>query len=115
VAPTRPRRQPQRTCVACRRAAEKRDLIRLVRTDAGVAIDTSGHARGRGAYLCEDAACWTRAAGGGVLQRALRIQGPLSPEARATLEAHAASLAGPPVHQEHTAASNQAMGEGTTR
>ena len=87
-----PRRQPQRTCVSCRRAAGKRELIRLVRTDTGVAVDESGHAHGRGAYLCHDANCWTRAASGGVLQRALRLQGPLPAEVRTILEAYATTL-----------------------
>ena len=31
----RPRRVPQRTCVACRQVAGKRTLVRLVRTPAG--------------------------------------------------------------------------------
>jgi predicted RNA-binding protein YlxR (DUF448 family) len=46
------RREPVRTCVACREEATKADLIRLVRSPGGEArIDRTGHAPGRGVYL----------------------------------------------------------------
>lgn len=52
---------PQRTCIACRRQVDKRRLTRVVRTpDAGVVIDPSGKRNGRGAYLCDQAACWEK-------------------------------------------------------
>jgi len=57
--PTPPRRIPERSCVACRTARAKRDLIRVVRrADGTIAIDPTGRLPGRGAYLCRDAACW---------------------------------------------------------
>jgi predicted RNA-binding protein YlxR (DUF448 family) len=50
---------PQRTCVACRQARPKRELIRLVRTtDSGVDVDRQGKTAGRGAYLCHRLECW---------------------------------------------------------
>lgn len=50
---------PQRTCVACRQARPKRELIRLVcTTDSGVEIDRRGKTAGRGAYLCHRLECW---------------------------------------------------------
>lgn len=50
---------PQRTCVACRQKRDKKDLIRLVRTDNGVVEpDLSGKKPGRGAYLCAKKDCW---------------------------------------------------------
>ncbi|MDA1240728.1 MAG: YlxR family protein, partial [Chloroflexi bacterium] len=54
---------PQRTCVACRRSGDQRSFVRLVRSpEGGVTIDEGRRrAAGRGAYLCPDAACWTRA------------------------------------------------------
>src|SRR4029078_7810838 len=66
------RRAPTRTCVACRPAWDKRELVRIVRTPGGeLNIDESGRLAGRGAYLCRDAACWNTALGRGTLGRAL--------------------------------------------
>jgi predicted RNA-binding protein YlxR (DUF448 family) len=63
---------PQRTCVACRRKLDKRRLTRIVRSsEAGVIVDASGKLNGRGAYLCDDRACWENALSGGLLDRAL--------------------------------------------
>ena len=48
----RPKHVPQRTCIACRKVAGKRGLVRLVRTAEGnVEVDPSGKQAGRGAYL----------------------------------------------------------------
>lgn len=63
---------PQRICIACRQASDKRDLIRIVRTSDGVAIDVSGKKAGRGAYLHPAQACWRRALENRLVQRALR-------------------------------------------
>jgi predicted RNA-binding protein YlxR (DUF448 family) len=57
----RPKHIPQRTCIVCRRKVDKRLLTRVVRTpDAGVIVDPTGKRNGRGAYLCEQAACWDK-------------------------------------------------------
>jgi uncharacterized protein len=54
----RARHDPVRTCVACRQEGLKADLVRLVRSgDGSVAVDRSGHAPGRGAYLHRNPAC----------------------------------------------------------
>lgn len=46
-------KKQQRTCVACRKQADKAGLFRLVRTEEGnVAYDPSGKQKGRGAYVC---------------------------------------------------------------
>ena len=67
------RRVPQRTCVVCRTTADKRALIRLVRTpDEGVHVDPTGKRNGRGAYLCDDPSCWDRVLASDVLAKALR-------------------------------------------
>ena len=64
---------PQRTCVACRRTAAKREFIRLVRTlESTVAVDPSGKKAGRGAYLCRDRRCWDLALRRGRLSSALK-------------------------------------------
>ncbi len=55
----RPRRLPQRTCVACGSVTSKRELVRIVRgADGGVEADPTGKKPGRGAYLHADSACW---------------------------------------------------------
>lgn len=69
----RRKRQPQRTCVVCRTTTNKRVLVRVVRTpDDGVQIDPTGKRSGRGAYLCDQPACWDRALDSDVLNKALR-------------------------------------------
>jgi uncharacterized protein len=68
------RRAPQRTCVVCRTTAAKRALTRLVRTpDDGVQVDPTGKQNGRGAYLCDNPACWDQALHSDVLAKALRM------------------------------------------
>jgi len=72
----RVRRQPQRTCIACRRIADKRDLVRVVATPEGrILVDPRGKAPGRGAYLCRKRACWADARRSGVWRHALRFGG----------------------------------------
>ena len=73
AAPTMaPRRQPMRTCVACRTERTKRELIRVVRLpDGGLTLDTTGRRAGRGAYLCADGTCWATALKRGAIQHAL--------------------------------------------
>ena len=84
---------PQRTCLGCRTTKPKRELTRLVRTAAGgVEFDTTGKARGRGAYLCPDAACAGRALQASTLNRALRVS--LNDAALAELRAWAEQLFG---------------------
>ncbi len=65
----------------------KRQLVRLVRTaQGGVAIDPTGKAQGRGAYLHDRRECWQKALSGGVLDHALKIT--LTEADRALLRAH---------------------------
>jgi predicted RNA-binding protein YlxR (DUF448 family) len=66
------RHEPARTCVGCRRGAGKQGLIRLVRRqDGGVAVDRTGRAPGRGAYLHDDPSCQELARKKRSLDRAL--------------------------------------------
>lgn len=64
---------PIRTCVVCGAKSDKRALTRIVRTAEGVQVDLRGKMDGRGAYLCEQEACWQNAAKGNALAKALRI------------------------------------------
>jgi len=54
---------------------DKRTLTRLVRTkDEGVVVDRTGKRNGRGAYLCDDPACWDKAMTSHILDQALRAE-----------------------------------------
>jgi predicted RNA-binding protein YlxR (DUF448 family) len=66
---------PIRTCVACRRCAGKRELIRLVVAQAAVQVDRSFSRPGRGAYLCALAGCVDAGLrrDGTAIRRALRL------------------------------------------
>ena len=52
----------------------KRNLIRITRSDVGVAIDPSGKAPGRGAYLHDLRTCWAKG-----------LKGPLAAALRTTI------------------------------
>lgn len=82
-----PRRAvPQRTCVGCRETLNKRQLLRLVRrVDGAVALDPTGKANGRGAYLHDRRACWVKALTSRALDHALKIT--LTDAQRAELQA----------------------------
>lgn len=75
---------PQRTCIVCRRTQGKRGLHRIVRSPEGVRYDPTGKLAGRGAYLCDDAACWHKALSTGTLARALKTT--ISADERAALQ-----------------------------
>ena len=54
-----PKHIPQRTCIACRTVRGKRELVRIVHTEANrVEADATGKKAGRGAYLCRQRECW---------------------------------------------------------
>jgi hypothetical protein len=70
----RARHVPQRTCIGCREEAGKRALVRLVRTpEAHVAVDLTGRAKGRGAYLHASRPCWEKALRGATIRYALKL------------------------------------------
>ena len=73
--PNKPKRVPIRTCIACRNPGDKRSLVRLVKTPAGVQIDTGGKQAGRGAYLHSRQDCWQKSlAAPNLIGRALKTQ-----------------------------------------
>jgi predicted RNA-binding protein YlxR (DUF448 family) len=50
---------PERTCIGCRKAKPKNELIRIVGSESGgVTIAPSGRHQGRSAYMCKTKACW---------------------------------------------------------
>jgi hypothetical protein len=70
-------------CVVCRDKAGKRALTRVVRTEQGLQVDSSGKMNGRGAYLCDRETCWETAVKTDLLAKALRM--PLTEEDRERL------------------------------
>lgn len=56
------RHRVERTCIGCREQREAHDLLRFICTPQGeVILDASGHAPGRGMYVCCDVICLRRA------------------------------------------------------
>jgi predicted RNA-binding protein YlxR (DUF448 family) len=87
------KRPPQRSCIACRQVKEKKDLIRLVSTENGIAeIDVFGKKPGRGAYLCPNRTCWELALKKNRLDYALRTK--LRDDNRQTLREYIHNLEG---------------------
>jgi predicted RNA-binding protein YlxR (DUF448 family) len=87
--PKRVKHIPQRTCVGCKQVMDKQTMTRIVRTDTGIQIDTSGKLPGRGAYLHNLKSCW-QAALKGKLSHALKAE--IDLKARKMLEEYAESL-----------------------
>jgi hypothetical protein len=70
-----------------------------VRTpEGGVRLDSTGKQAGRGAYLCDDPACWRASGLRQRLGNALKTT--VSDEDFQSLQAHAATLAPEPSHPE---------------
>jgi predicted RNA-binding protein YlxR (DUF448 family) len=89
----RNKRIPQRTCIVCRQKKDKKDLIRLVRTNSGtVEMDLSGKKPGRGAYLCARKNCWEEGFKRNHLEHALRTK--IRAENRQALVSYGDSLSG---------------------
>ena len=52
---------PIRTCIVCRKAMPKKDLLRIVKNSNGeIFLDKTGRANGRGAYICGDIQCFEK-------------------------------------------------------
>ena len=60
--PIKPKKIPSRKCLGCMHSFPKKDLIRLVRSPEGdISLDFTGKKSGRGAYICQNAACFAKA------------------------------------------------------
>jgi hypothetical protein len=82
---------PRRTCVICRNQYPKRELTRIVvGSGTRIALDQSGKASGRGAYLCAKYVCWDKASQSDTLGTALKTT--LSGEDREIIRAHGQRL-----------------------
>lgn len=68
---------PIRMCVVCRQTSAKKTLLRVIRrpekNGGGFAVDPSGKASGRGAYVCADPACIDKAIKQRRFERSLNV------------------------------------------
>lgn len=49
---------PKRTCIGCKEKKEKKELIRIVKSNEGsISVDRTGKQNGRGAYICDNLEC----------------------------------------------------------
>lgn len=66
-----PKKIPMRQCLGCREMKPKKELIRVVRSPEGeVSLDFKGKLPGRGAYVCSNPACLSKARKAKALERA---------------------------------------------
>ena len=69
--------KPVRTCIACRKEADKSELLRIVRTPNGeYVVDVTGKANGRGAYVCKTKECVEKLAKTKALNRVFKCEVP---------------------------------------
>ena len=49
---------PMRKCTGCREMKNKKELVRVVKTDDNrISVDETGKRSGRGAYICKNMSC----------------------------------------------------------
>ena len=62
---------PMRMCIACREMKPKSEMTRVVKNAEGeIALDVTGKAPGRGAYICSSEDCLKKLTGKRLLNRA---------------------------------------------
>ena len=67
------RKMPVRQCVGCQEMKNKKEMIRVIRTnEQEFLLDTTGKKNGRGAYLCPDPECFEKAVKNKGLERSFR-------------------------------------------
>lgn len=64
----------QRMCAVCRQVGNKEDFVRIVKQNDVVALDVTGKANGRGAYICKKTGCLIRARKARAVERSLSCQ-----------------------------------------
>ena len=65
---------PMRTCIACKKNAPKKELLRIVKNGEEIFLDKTGKANGRGAYVCGDAECFKKLKKGRLLNKAFSME-----------------------------------------
>ncbi len=69
---------PMRMCVITHERVEKKDLIRIVKTESGVVVDPTGKVNGHGVYLKKDIEVINKAEKGKILDKLLEVEIPSS-------------------------------------
>jgi hypothetical protein len=69
---------PMRQCVGCHEMKAKKDMIRVIKTQAEegkeeILLDATGRKNGRGAYLCPNSACLQAAMKSKGLERSFKM------------------------------------------
>ncbi|MDD6327576.1 MAG: YlxR family protein [Eubacteriales bacterium] len=68
---------PVRQCIGCREMKPKKELVRIIRTpEQEICLDKTGKKNGRGAYICQNKACFEKAIKTKGIARALQIEIP---------------------------------------
>ena len=71
------RKIPRRKCTGCQEMKSKKELIRIVRNDAGeFSLDRTGKKPGRGAYICPNGECLAKAQKSKGLERSFKAAVP---------------------------------------
>ena len=71
------RKIPQRQCNGCGEMKNKKELIRVIKTNEGeISIDATGKKNGRGAYICPSLECFKKAVKNKGLERSLKAAVP---------------------------------------
>lgn len=66
---------PERTCIGCSEKKDKKELIRIVKSQEGnISIDLTGKSNGRGAYICKNIECLEKAMKTKRLERNLKTK-----------------------------------------
>ena len=67
---------PMRQCVGCGEMKAKKELLRVLKTEEEVLLDTTGRKNGRGAYICANPECLKKARKSKGLERSLKASIP---------------------------------------
>ncbi len=67
---------PMRQCVGCGEMKAKKELIRVIKMEEEVLLDTTGRKNGRGAYICANPECLKKARKSKGLERSLKASIP---------------------------------------
>lgn len=71
------RKIPLRKCMGCNEMKPKKELVRVVRSKEGeVSLDLTSRKAGRGAYVCPNSSCLSKARKARRIERALQCQIP---------------------------------------
>ena len=65
-----------RKCIGCNEMKEKKAMMRVLKWEEGILLDTTGKKNGRGAYLCKSEECLKQAIKTKGLERSLKVQIP---------------------------------------